>query len=135
MANEYFGAQPPKSLDRDAFDLAAAAGLGAAAGAATLTEFTAASVAAALGHLPAVPLRWLVTGGGRHNKTLMAALGRRLGVPVDPVEAVGWRGDALEAEAFAFLAVRSLAGEPLSLPATTGCARPTSGGRRHRVAA
>ena len=62
----------------------------------------------------------------------MAALAERLGVPVEPVEAVGWNGDALEAEAFAYLAVRSLAGQPLSLPSTTGVSRPASGGQLHR---
>ena len=63
----------------------------------------------------------------------MAALGEALAAPVDPVEAVDWRGDALEAQAFAFLAVRALRGLPLSLPTTTGVARPTTGGVVHRV--
>jgi anhydro-N-acetylmuramic acid kinase len=110
MSHPYFQQPPPKSLDRDAFDPQPAAGLSAADGAATLTAFTAASVAAALAHLPAPPRRWLVTGGGRHNPTLMAALAERLAVPVEPVEAVGWDGDALEAQAFAYLALRSLDG-------------------------
>ena len=64
----------------------------------------------------------------------MAGLRRTLAVPVDPVEAVGWNGDGLEAQAFAYLAVRSLAGLPLSLPSTTGVARPTRGGRLDRAA-
>ena len=68
-------------------------------------------------------------GGGRRNPALMAALARRLGCPVRPVEAVGWDGDALEAQAFAYLAVRSLEGLPLSLPSTTGVTRPMAGGR------
>ena len=70
-----------------------------------------------------------MTGGGRHNPILMEVLRRRLGAPVRPVEAVGWDGDALEAQAFAYLAVRSLEGLPLSLPSTTGVPRPTCGGR------
>ena len=65
---------------------------------------------------------------------MMAALRSRLGVPVEPVEAAGWDGDALEAQAFAYLAMRSLAGLPLSLPSTTGVARPTTGGRLDRAA-
>ncbi|MGC2526031.1 MAG: anhydro-N-acetylmuramic acid kinase, partial [Stellaceae bacterium] len=76
---------------------------------------------------------WLVCGGGRHNPAMMAALARRLGTPVRPVEAVGWDGDALEAQAFAYLAVRSLAGLPLSLPTTTGVPRPMPGGRVFRA--
>jgi anhydro-N-acetylmuramic acid kinase len=129
LDHPYFAAPPPKSLDRDAFEGAAIGGLGPADGAATLTEFTAASVAAGLRHLPALPVRWLVTGGGRRNPAMVMALRARLGAPVDPVEAVGWDGDALEAEAFAYLAVRSAAGLPLSLPTTTGVPVPQTGGR------
>ena len=82
-------------------------------------------------HMPARPRRWLVTGGGRHNPALMAELNARLGVPCDPVEGVGWQGDALEAQAFGFLAVRSLRGLPLSLPGTTGVPHPQGGGVLH----
>ena len=89
----------------------------------------AAAVAAGRRHFPAPAREWLVSGGGRHNPTLIAALARRLGVSVRPVEAVGWNGDAIEAQAFAYLAVRSLAGLPLSLPSTTGVPHPTTGGR------
>ncbi len=125
----YFRRPPPKSLDREDFDLALLNGVSAADGAATLCAVTAAAVAEARRHLPAPPRRWLVTGGGRHNPVIMAMLAARLGVPADPVEAVGWNGDALEAEAFAYLAVRALKGLPLSLPSTTGVRTPTSGGR------
>jgi anhydro-N-acetylmuramic acid kinase len=105
-------------------------GLSLADGAATLTEMTAAAVAAGSRHLPAPPVQWLVTGGGRHNPLLMAALARHLDAPVRPVEAVGWDGDALEAQAFAYLAVRSVNRLSLSLPTTTGVPRPMAGGRR-----
>ena len=90
---------------------------------------TAAAVAAARVHFPQPAREVLVTGGGRHNPALMAALGRLLGVPVRPVEAVGWDGDVLEAQAFAYLAIRSLNGLPLSLPTTTGVPQPMRGGR------
>ena len=90
---------------------------------------TAVAVAAALRHFPAPPLEWLVCGGGRHNPALMAALARLLKSPVRPVEAAGWDGDALEAQAFAYLAVRSVRGLPLSLPTTTGAPQPIIGGR------
>ena len=63
----------------------------------------------------------------------MSQLAAALGVGIAPVEAAGWDGDALEAQAFAYLAVRSLAGLPLSLPATTGVTRPTTGGRLFRA--
>jgi anhydro-N-acetylmuramic acid kinase len=129
LDNPWFDANPPKALDRDDFTLAPARGLALADGAATLTEFTAAAVALAGQHFPAAVRRWLVAGGGRHNRALMTALRRRLVAAVDAVEKVGWNGDALEAEAFAFLAVRSLAGLPLSLPSTTGVPKPSTGGR------
>ena len=135
LDNPYFDRPPPKSLDRDAFDPAPVARLSPADGAATLTAFSAAAVARALDHLPAPPRRWLVTGGGRHNPAFMAALAERLEAPVAPVEAVGWDGDALEAQAFAYLALRSLDGLVLSLPGTTGVARPMPGGVVHRAPA
>ncbi len=135
LDNPYFARRPPKSLDRDDFTAAAVAGLSLEDGAATLTAFTAATIARAAEHFPAPARRWLITGGGRHNPSLMAALAARLEAPVEPVEAVGWQGDALEAQAFAWLALRSLAGAPLTLPSTTGVSRPASGGRLHRAAA
>ena len=125
----YFEMPPPKSLDRDDFDLMQARGLSVADGAATLTAFTVEAVAQAQRWFPAPVQRWLVCGGGRHNRQLMRFLERRLEVPVESVEAVGWRGDSLEAEAFGFLAVRSRRGLPLSEPGTTGVARPLHGGR------
>lgn len=131
LAHPYIAAPPPKSLDREDFTWKLADGLSAADGAATLTAITTAMVGAARRHFPAPPLRWLVTGGGRHNQTLMASLRATLGVPVDPVEAVGWRGDALEAEAFAFMAVRHRLGLPISFPGTTGAPAPMTGGRLH----
>jgi len=132
LDHPYFMAPYPKSLDRDGFASTAVADLSPADGAATLTAFTAAAVDKAAHLLPAPPTRWLVTGGGRRNPSLMAALRSRLPAPVEPVELVGWRGDALEAQAFAFLAVRSLKGLPLSLPSTTGVRRPTTGGVLNR---
>jgi anhydro-N-acetylmuramic acid kinase len=130
MDHPYFKRAAPKSLDRDAFSLEPLTGLSDADGAATLAAFTAASVARALDWLPDPPARWLVCGGGRRNPALMAAIAKALGdgVTVEPVERVGWNGDALEAQAFGLLAVRSLRDLPLSWPTTTGCPEPTSGG-------
>jgi anhydro-N-acetylmuramic acid kinase len=125
----FFDRPPPKSLDRDDFREIMPEQLSVEDGAATLTEMTAAAVAAARCHFPRPVREWLVSGGGRHNTALMDALSRHLGVPVRPVEAVGWDGDALEAQAFAYLAVRSMLGLPLSLPSTTGVPRPMPGGR------
>ena len=131
LDHPYFRRPAPKSLDRNAFDRMPVDGLSPADGAATLTRFTAEAVARSRDLLPAAPKRWLVTGGGRRNGVLMAALGDVLKVPVEAVERVGWNGDALEAQAFAFLAVRSRYGLALSLPSTTGVKRPTTGGVLH----
>jgi anhydro-N-acetylmuramic acid kinase len=129
LTSPYFARRPPKSLDRLEFDLSSVRSLSAADGAATLAAFTVEAVRAGLVHLPGRPARWLVAGGGRRNPVLMDGLARALGQPVEPVEAVGWRGDMLEAEAFAYLAVRSLKGLPLTEPGTTGVRQPMTGGR------
>ena len=134
LAHPYFDQPPPKSLDRLDFTLAAVEGLGLEDGAATLAAFTARAVARACEHLPARPKRWLVTGGGRHNATLMRMLAHALAVPVEPIEAIGADGDALEAQAFAFLAVRTLL-RPADLVsgdhgrASTAVRRPAGAGR------
>ncbi|MBO6827205.1 MAG: anhydro-N-acetylmuramic acid kinase [Sneathiella sp.] len=134
MANPYFDRLPPKSLDRDAFDPSLVAGLSLEDGAATLTAFTVQSLVRARDHMPAAPKRWLVTGGGRHNGFMLECIERSLQTPVEAVEVAGWRGDELEAEAFAFLAVRSLKGMPLSYPGTTGVPKPLTGGRLNKAA-
>jgi anhydro-N-acetylmuramic acid kinase len=130
LDNPYFRRKPPKSLDRNEFHERAGVVeiLSDTDGAATLAAFTIETIAAALQHLPRPPLRWLVTGGGRHNRHFMAGMAERLGVPVEPVERVGWDGDLLEAQCFAYLAVRSTLGLPLSLPTTTGVPVPLPGG-------
>jgi anhydro-N-acetylmuramic acid kinase len=129
-AHPYFARPAPKSLDRNDFHAAAAwvESLSDEDGAATLAEFTVVATLAALRHVPRAPLRWLVTGGGRHNRHLMRRFAEELRVPVEPVEAVGWDGDFLEAQCFGYLAVRSRLGLPLSLPTTTGVPQPLTGG-------
>lgn len=129
LANPYFDRLPPKSLDRLDFDAAAAAALSTADGAATLTAFTAAAVARSAAHLPEPPRRWLVCGGGRRNTVLMRMLAARLAAPVEPIDRIGWDGDAIEAQAFAYLAIRSIEGLPISWPGTTGAPMRLSGGR------
>lgn len=136
LSHSYFTRKPPKSLDRNDFHTWSSAidGLSDADGAATLTRFTVESVIAALRHVPRAPRRWLVTGGGRLNRAIMMGLEQALAVPVDPVEAVGWDGNGMEAHCFGYLAVRSLRGQPLSFPGTTGVPRPMPGGELFRPA-
>lgn len=131
LSSDYFNRPPPKSLDRDDFAHAASlvAPLSTEDAAATLTAFTAGAVAKAVAHLARPPSDWLVCGGGRRNPTLMAMLSDRLKTDVQPVENRGLDGDMLEAQAFAYLAVRVLLGKPTSAPGTTGCNAPVCGGR------
>ncbi|HTQ12808.1 MAG TPA: anhydro-N-acetylmuramic acid kinase [Rhizomicrobium sp.] len=132
LAHDFFAAVPPKSLDRLDFTAEAVRGLSPEDGAATLTAFTAAAIAKARAHFPQMPNTWIVMGGGRLNPVLMAELRARVNAPVLSAEDAGWRGDFIEAEAFAYLAARSVRGLPLSLPTTTGVREPMTGGRVHR---
>ncbi|MEL7027044.1 MAG: anhydro-N-acetylmuramic acid kinase [Pseudomonadota bacterium] len=131
LDSPYFARIPPKSLDRDDFgDLAAKMGdLSDADAAATLTEFVAASAAAGIDHATHRPEVVFVTGGGRHNPVLMARLKDRMPCAVAPIEAAGLNGDMVEAQAFAYLAVRVLRGLPTSAPGTTGVMSAVAGGQ------
>jgi len=128
MAHPYFALTPPKSLDRNAFDAAPTDTLALSDALATLAAFTADSVARAVEHLPARPALWIVSGGGARNPTLLAMLRERLAADVKTADAVGLSADAIEAQAFAVLAVRSLKGLPLTYPGTTGAPHPMTGG-------
>lgn len=137
LRHPYFFRMPPKSLDRNDFAslLDDVAGLSDADAASTLTAAAAAAVAKGVEHFPAPVSRLLVTGGGRHNATLMAMIAAFLDCPVEPVEAAGLDGDMLEAQAFAHLAVRVARGLPTSCPGTTGVAAVVGGGTVSRPAA
>jgi anhydro-N-acetylmuramic acid kinase len=128
LLNPFLRRKPPKSLDRYDFKLDPVLALSTADAAATLTAFSAACVRASIDHLPDQPAEWIVAGGGRRNPALMTALCKALDGDVRSAEEVGWRGDELEAECFAYLAVRSLKKLPLSYPKTTRVSRPMQGG-------
>jgi anhydro-N-acetylmuramic acid kinase len=134
LTHPFFARPCPKSLDRNDFRdwVAAHAGLADKSledGAATLTMLTAASVARVVAQLPRPPKSWIVAGGGALNPTLMRMLDEQLHpASVETAAAVGWSINALEAQAFAFLAVRSLKGLPLTFPTTTGVPKPMTGG-------
>ena len=129
LDNPFFARVPPKSLDRMDFGMDAVESLSPADGTATLAAFTAAAIARARDHFPKAAVVWIATGGGRHNGFLMEQLKARVGAPVLKTEDVAWDGDAMEAEGFAYLAVRSKLGLPLSLPTTTGVKAPMTGGK------
>ena len=128
LADPWFALPPPKSIDREAFTIEAVRGMSLEDGAATLTAFTAAAVARGIDHLPQRPVAIHVAGGGRHNGTMMAMLAQRTGIVVEPVDGLGWDGDALEAQGFAYMAVRHLKGLPISFPGTTGAPEAMTGG-------
>jgi anhydro-N-acetylmuramic acid kinase len=129
LAHPYFAAPPPKSLDRYDFSLAPLAPLSDADACATLAAFTVEAVVKGLAYAAEPPRTLVVSGGGRSNPELMRRLSSAARCEVVTAEAVGWRGDALEAEAFAYLAARTLKGLPISFPGTTGAPRPMTGGR------
>ena len=129
LSQPYFESGGPRSLDRFDFSLEPVQGMSVEDGAATLTAFAAQAVALGLASLSARPREVVVCGGGRHNPTLMEAIVQACDSRVRTAEAVGWRGDSIEAEAFAFLAARTVAGLPISFPGTTGVPRPMAGGR------
>lgn len=128
----FFTKHPPKSLDRNYFTFDALEKLSPQDGAATLVEFTTAAIEAGAAYFPKPAKQWFISGGGRSNPAVMESLKKRFN-HVYPVESLGWVGDALEAQAFAFLAVRSLKRLPLSLPTTTGAIRATTGGALYRA--
>ena len=134
LTHPFFARRPPKSLDRNDFRewVQQHAGLAAKSiedGAATLTALTAATAARIVAQLPRTPASWIVAGGGARNPTLLRMLGERVApATVETADQVGWSTDSLEAQAFAFLAVRTLKGLPISFPTTTGAPRPMTGG-------
>jgi anhydro-N-acetylmuramic acid kinase len=131
LANHFFELPCPKSLDRNAFAFAniGLPDFSIADGAATLSALTAASVARVVRHMPEPPKSWVVAGGGARNPTLMRMLAERLKpASVETADAVGWSSQAIEAQAFAYLAVRTLNNLPITFPKTTGASEPMAGG-------
>jgi len=129
LAHPFFALPPPKSLDRLDFDLTWLEGLSVEDGLASIAVLVTEATARLLARMPEMPQALYLTGGGRRNRGLAAALAARLPCPVAPIEVLGRDGDALEAEAFATLAVRVLRGLPVSFPTTTGVPEPVVGGR------
>jgi anhydro-N-acetylmuramic acid kinase len=129
LKDPFFAAPPPKSLDRNDFAKRVLRDVAPADGAATLTAFTAAAIAKVVPLLPKRPKSWIVAGGGARNLTMMRMLREQLRpATVEAADALGWSTDAIEAQAFGFLAARGLKGLPLSYPATTGVPIPMTGG-------
>ena len=132
FAHPFFFQPVPKSLDRGSFTLEPLKGLDAATGAATLARLTAGAIARARAWFTSPAMLWVICGGGRRNRFLMELLAWHLDAPVVPAEAIGADGDSLEAEAWGYLAVRSLTRQPITFPTTTGAPRPLPGGVRHK---
>ncbi len=133
LAHPYFEKPAPKSLDRDEWDVSDIKKLKLEDAVATLAEFTVRSVLHALSQLPGTPCALYVAGGGRHNTYMMERLQEQVNFIIEPVEAIKWNGDALEAQGFAYLAVRSMLGLALTLPTTTGVLEPQTGGKLYKV--
>ncbi len=129
LEQPFFAKSGPKSLDRNDFTLDLARGLTLADGARTLAAVTARAILLSADAMPAPPATWIISGGGRKNAAIMAELRAGAGkADVQDSDALGFDGDAMEAEAWAYLAVRSLKGQPLTWPGTTGCREAVTGG-------
>jgi anhydro-N-acetylmuramic acid kinase len=129
LQHPFFALPPPKSLDRNDFASLALPTMPPADGVATLTALTAAAIARIVPLLPKPPRSWIVAGGGARNLTMLRMLrGRLQPATVEAADALGWSADAIEAQAFGFLAARGLKGLPLSYPTTTGVSIPMTGG-------
>jgi anhydro-N-acetylmuramic acid kinase len=129
LQHPFFALPPPKSLDRNDFASLKLPAMAPADGAATLTAFTVEAIARIAPLLPKEPRSWIVAGGGARNLTMLRMLRERLDpATVEAADALGWSADAIEAQAFGFLAARGLKGLPLSYPATTGVPMPMTGG-------
>lgn len=129
LEHKFFAQTPPKSLDRADFARFDFGGLSLPNALATAAEIIAASIALSRNYFPKVPKRWIVAGGGARNPTLVKLLREKLApARVQTAEEIGWQSSAVEAQAFAFLAVRSIKNLPLSFPKTTGVSQPMTGG-------
>ena len=129
LSSDFFGKPAPKSLDRADFTLDRADGLELADGARTLAAVSAGAILESRLQMPVPPRLWIICGGGRKNPHIMADLAEGAGeAMVVPAEEAGLDGDAMEAEAWAYLAIRAAGNLPLTFPTTTGCRRPVSGG-------
>ena len=129
LEHDYFKRPLPKSLDRNDFLPDLVAGLELSDGARTLAAMTARSILASAIHAPAPISRWIICGGGRKNAAIIAELKAGAGnSEVMIAENAGLDGGSMEAEAWAYLAVRSLKGLPITFPQTTGVKQPVTGG-------
>ena len=130
LQHSYFGRKPPKSLDRNEFSLELLKNCSLEDGAATLSMFTIETVKLSQTYFPRPAKSWVVCGGGRHNSYILSHLRDHLEQQVFSAEDINWQGDAIEAQAFAYLAIRSSLGLPISFPNTTGVKIPLTGGKR-----
>jgi len=128
LRHPFYEVPPPKSLDRDELTVDGIEGLSTEDGAATLAAITAEAIARSARFLPLEPTRWIIAGGGRHNRAIMNRLRQSLKGAVTTAEDANYDGDGVEAQMMAYLAARSLAGLPISFPGTTGVPSPMTGG-------
>lgn len=120
LRHPFFKKKPPKSLDRDAFKAFVPKHCVPPDGAATLTQMTVEAIALSLQQCPEQPSAIIVCGGGRKNREMLRRLSEKVGIKTVPIETKKLNGDAVEAQAFAYLAVREILGLPISFKDTTG---------------
>ena len=136
LESPFFSANIRRSLDRSDFIAPQKGEASLSDGARTLAYLTGAAILKSASYLPEAAKTYVVCGGGRLNPVIMAefsAQAEKQGAKVIAAEAAGFDGGAMEAEAWAYLAVRSLRGLPLTYPGTTGVKEPATGGVLVRV--
>ena len=133
LSHPYFDLNYPKSLDRDQFSYDQVHEMSLEDGCATLTKLIGENISKAIKFLPKKPECIIASGGGRKNLSIMKAVNESTNIKCESIEKYGLRGDAIEAEAFAFLAERSLKNLPLSFPTTTGVTKPLTGGKINQL--
>lgn len=133
LKHPFLSLPPPKIVDKNEFNdlLAQIEGATLAEGAATLSAFIAQSIIAAAPFLPAAPEQWILSGGGSNNPTVMRFLKQGLKAPLHMADEYGWDKMTFGAQAYAFLAVRSLMGLPILFPHTTGVSEAVTAGKIH----
>jgi anhydro-N-acetylmuramic acid kinase len=127
LATPFFSKPLPRSADRFDFDHVDVSGLSVEDGAATLCAVTVQAIVRAVRTMPGQPEVLWVTGGGVHNPVIMRMLSENF-PRVRNVREMNLNPDTLEAECFAWLAMRHTKGFPLTIPETTGCSRAVCGG-------
>ena len=129
LNNPYYENSPPKSLDVNDFNLSSVRGLSLEDAITTLSELTSQTIVDSLNFFPQVPQEIILCGGGRQNKYIHERIKKKSNISTIKIDSYKMKGDFIESQAFAYLAIRSFLKKPISFPKTTGVLKPSTGGK------